>query len=205
MRGLKEHTARHCPQPREFEESHGRPNPRVLLGVLVMCVLAGCAAGAGTTTATASPSSAATPSPVATPSPTISPTPEPVSAAEVVAVANHFWFGSSPNPCHVLDCPITPRLAARMAELIKIQSGQKTGTVDLWCRCQNGLVQTITGEVTPDGGIAHTVWGTRLKMDFLMVVQDGKLLVDDTQCTGLGPTSSIYGPEGLTPCEFQTP
>ena len=32
-------------------------------------------------------------------------------------------------------------------------------------------------------------------MDFLKVVQDGSLLVDDTQCTGLGPTTSIYGPK----------
>ena len=179
--------------------------PSALLVTLATCVLAGCAAGAGTTTQSATPSPATTPSPVATPSPTISPTPEPVSAAEVVAVANHFWFGSSPNPCHVLDCPITPRLAARMAELMKIQSGQKTGTVDLWCRCQNGLVQTITGEVSPDGGTAHVTWDTGPKMDFLMVVQDGRLLVDDTQCTGLGPTTSIYGPEGLTPCEVLTP
>ena len=170
-------------------------NPSALLGVLAMCVLAGCAAGAGagTTTVTASPSP--------TPSQTTSPTPEPVTAAQVVAVANDFWFGQSPNPCRVLNCPITPRLAARMAELIKIQSGYKTGTVDLWCRCQNGSGQTITGEVTPDGGIAHVTWDTGLKLDFLMVVQDGRLLVDDTQCTALGPTTSIYGPAGLDPCE----
>jgi hypothetical protein len=181
-------------------------NPSALLGVLAMCVLAGCAAGAGagTTTVTATASPARTPSPVATPSQTTSPTREPVSPAQVVAVANHFWFGQSPNPCQVLDCPITPRLAARMAELIKIQSGYKTGTVDLWCRCQNGSGQTITGEVTRDGGIAHVTWDTGLKMDFLMVVQDGRLLVDDTQCTGLGPTTSIYGPEGLDPCALHT-
>src|SRR2546426_3019645 len=61
-------------------------------------------------------------------------------------------------------------------------SGYKTGTVDLWCRCQDGSGQTITGEVTTDGGIAHVTWDTGLKMDFLMVVQDGSLLVDDTQC-----------------------
>src|SRR6266571_4016974 len=106
-------------------------NPSALLGVLAMCVLAGCAAGAGAglTTVTATPSPAITPSPVATPSQTTSPTREPVSAAQVVAVANHFWFGQS-QTCQVLDCPITPRLAARMAELIKIQSGYKYGTGD---------------------------------------------------------------------------
>ena len=182
-------------------------NPSALLGVLAICVLAGCAAGAGagTTTVTTTPSPAVTPSPVATPSQTASPTPVPVSAADVVAVANHFWFGQSPNPCRVLDCPITPRLAVRMAELMKIQSGQKTGTVDLWCRCQNGRGQSITGEVNPDGGTAHVTWDTGLKMDFLMVVQAGRLLVDDTQCTGLGPTTSLYGPKGLDPCPLNTP
>jgi hypothetical protein len=92
-----------------------------------------------------------------------------------------------------------------MAELMKIQSGQKTGTVDLWCRCQNGRGQSITGEVNPDGGTAHVTWDTGLKMDFLMVVQAGRLLVDDTQCTGLGPTTSLYGPKGLDPCPLNTP
>ena len=81
-----------------------------------------------------------------------------------------------------------------MAELIKIQSGYKTGGGDLWCRCQNGLPPTVTAEVTPGGGTATVNFGWG-KMDFLMVMQDGKLLVDDTQCTGVGPSSSIYAPQ----------
>ena len=93
-----------------------------------------------------------------------------------------------------MTCTFTPRLAARMAELMKIESGYKTGGGDLWCRCQNGSGQSITGEVTPDGGIAHVTWDTGVKIDFLMVVQEGRLLVDDTQCTGLGPSTSLYGP-----------
>ena len=185
-----------------------------LFPVLALSLLTACAAraGAGTSpTAAATPTFVATPTPVATPTavatttPVATPTPEPVTTAQVVAVAQQFWSRPSANECWpVLSCPITPRLAARVAELFKLESGSKTGNGDLWCRCQNGLGQTITGEVTPDGGIAQATWDTGLKMDFLMVVQDGRLLVDDTQCTGLGPASSLYGPEGLTPCEYQT-
>ena len=77
-----------------------------MLGALALCVLAGCAAGAGagTITGTATPSPAMPPS--APPTQTSSPTPKPVSAEQVVAVANHFWFGQGPNPCRVFDCPI---------------------------------------------------------------------------------------------------
>jgi hypothetical protein len=90
-----------------------------------------------------------------------------------------------------------------MAGLIKIQSGYKTGGGDLWCRCQGSSIPTVTAEVTSGGGTATVNFGWG-KMDFLMVVQAGKLLVDDTQCTGLGPTTSIYGPEGLDPCALHT-
>jgi hypothetical protein len=174
-------------------------NPSALLGVLAICILVGCAAGAGVgaTTVAATASPAITPNPVATPSQTTTPTPKPISAADVLAVAGHFWWGGSPDSCHYLECPITPRLANRMGELIEIQSGYKAGGGDLWCRCQDSSpTPTVTAEVTPGGGtaIVNFGWG---KVDFLMVVQDGSLLVDDTQCTGLGPTTSIYRPEGL--------
>jgi hypothetical protein len=179
--------------------------PTVLIAVLVLTVLAGCAGiGTGATadspsptvmpTSTVMPTPTATPTPAATPSPVATPTPEPVSAAQVLAVARHFWWGGSPNYCPYLDCPITPRLATRMAELIKIQSGYPTGGGDLWCRCQNGGPPTVTAEVTPGGGTANVDFGWG-KMDFLMVVQGGKLLVDDTQCAGVGTSSSIYAPQ----------
>jgi hypothetical protein len=180
-------------------------NPSALLGVLATCVLAGCAAGAGAgaTTVTATPSPAVTPSPVVTPSPTATPTPKPLTPVQVLAVAGHFWWGGSPNSCPYLDCPITPRLATRMAELIKIQSGYKTGGGDLWCRCQNSApTPTITAEVTAGGGTATVDFGLggSYKVDFLMVVQDGKLLLDDTQCTEVGPSTSIYTSQGMNPC-----
>lgn len=168
-----------------------------LIAVLVLCMLAGCA-GIGTGTTAESPSSTVTPSPVVTPSPTATPTPKPMTVAQVLAVAGHFWWGGSPDPCHYLECPITPRLATRMAELIKIQSGYKTGGGDLWCRCQESSIPTVTAEVTSGGGIATVNFGWG-KMDFLMVVQAGKLLVDDTQCTEDGPNSSIYAPQPV-PC-----
>ncbi len=91
-----------------------------------------------------------------------------------------------------------------MAELIKIQSGYKTGGGDLWCRCQNAApAPTITAQVTSGGGTATVDFGVgrNYKMDFLMVVQDGTLLLDDTQCTEVGPSSSIYTPQGMDPCE----
>jgi hypothetical protein len=172
--------------------------PTAMIAVLVLCVLAGCA-GIGTGTTADSPSSTVTPIPVVTPSPTATPTPKPLTAVQVLAVAGHFWWGGSPDSCLYVDCPITPRLATRMAELIKIQSGYKAGGGDLWCRCQDSSPPTVTAEVTPGGGTATVNFGWG-KMDFLMVVQAGKLLVDDTQCTGVGPSSSIYAAPQLVPC-----
>ena len=170
--------------------------PTALLSVIVLFALAGCAAGAGagTETAAASPSPVTTPSLSPTATPLATPTPESVSAAQILAVANHFWWGGSASPCQYLQCPITPRLATRLAELIKIESGYKTGGGDLWCRCQNGGPPTITAEVTSEGGTATVTFLPGYQIDFLMVTQDGELLVDDTQCTGRGASTSIYTP-----------
>jgi len=177
-----------------------------LLAVLAVCVLAGCAAGAGadTTSPTAMPTPTATPIPTPTPNPVATATPEPASAAQIVALAQQFWptapSSNALNPCAIPDCPITPRLATRADELVKIESVYKTGSVDIWCRCQQYIDVKITAEVTPAGGTAHVASGS-LKMDFIMVLQDGKLLLDDTQCTGGGPSTSIYTSQGLNPCE----
>ena len=173
--------------------------PAALFLVLVVCLLAGCAAGAGTGDVSQAP--ATTPSPTITPSlavtpiPVATPTPEPVSAAQIVAVAKQFFTGDM--TCHdspvFADCPITTRLAARMVEVIKEQSSYPTGGGDVWCRCQQYFNLVFAAEVTPGGGIAHVTSGP-LRMDFMMVTQDGKLLVDDTQCTGRGASTSIYAP-----------
>ena len=122
----------------------------------------------------------------------------------LLGLAQQFWptapSSNALNPCAIPDCPITPRLATRADELVKIESGYKTGSVDIWCRCQQYFDVKITAEVTPAGGTAHVASGS-LKMDFIMVLQDGKLLLDDTQCTGGGPSTSIYTSQGLNPCE----
>ena len=183
--------------------------PAGLFSVLVVCVLAGCAAGAGSGTQTGdmsqapatTPSPTITPSLAVTPTPVATPTPEPVSAAQIEAVARQFFTGDM--TCHdapiFADCPITTRLAARVAEVVKQQCSYPTGGGDVWCRCQQYFNVAATAEVTPGGGIAHVTSGA-LRMDFIMVTQIGKLLVDDTQCTGRGASTSIYAPQ-LVVCE----
>jgi len=67
------------------------------------------------------------------------------------------------------------------------------GPIALFCRYQNvpALGAQFDPEVTPTGGVAHAMLGA-LKLDLIMVQEKGRLLVDDTQCTGRGPRSSIY-------------
>jgi hypothetical protein len=161
-----------------------------LIPWMLACCAGGAAVGTGTGTGTEAP-----PSPLVTPGPVARATPEPISAAEVVAVAEQFWPTGSVSGCRQLDCPITTRLAARMTEVINEQiAHSKTGVLG-WCRCQEYSSVTITAEVTPGGGTAHVTSDTGIKMDFIMVEQGGELLVDDTQCTGRGPSTSIYAPQ----------
>jgi hypothetical protein len=119
----------------------------------------------------------------------------PISEAHVIAVAKQFWTGQSLNPCQLSDCPITARLAVRQAEVMREQSSYPTGGVTGWCRCQQYFSVTITAEVTPTGGTAHVTADNGLRMDFIEVEQFGKLLLDDTQCTGGGPSTSVYAPQ----------
>jgi hypothetical protein len=164
--------------------------PTAVFAALIPWMLAGCAGGAAVGTGTEAP-----PSPFVTPGPVASATPEAISAAQVVAVAEQFWPTASAHGCRQLDCPITTKLGARMAEVIKEQSAYKTGGLLGWCRCQEYSSVTITAEVTPGGGTAHVTSDSGIKMDFIMVGQGGQLLVDDTQCTGRGPSTSIYAPQ----------
>ena len=67
------------------------------------------------------------------------------------------------------------------------------GPIALFCRCQNvpALSAQFDPQVTPTGGVAHVTLSA-LKLDLIMVQEKGKLLVDDTQCTGRGASTSIY-------------
>jgi hypothetical protein len=84
---------------------------------------------------------------------------------------------------------MTSRLAARMAS--------KPFNADPWTRSQFGWINpVITADVTDTGGVAHVVLhaGSQTNNLDLVMVGDGHggLVVDDTQCTGRGPSTSIY-------------
>ena len=115
------------------------------------------------------------------------------TSAQVMAVAHEIWSGPGGNPCHsetIATCPVTPKLAAR----IKVMETPPAngGRPNSWCRCQNAGDVVITSDVTPTGGTAHVDFSNGVKVDFDMVEQSGSLLVDDTQCTGRGASTSIY-------------
>src|SRR5262249_8791673 len=100
-----------------------------------------------------------------------------------------------PAVCDFRDrsaCPVTDRLAARMEQLAQ-PSKVGPGPIALFCRYQNvpALGAQFDPEVTPTGGVAHAMLGG-LKLDLIMVQEKGRLLVDATQCTGRGPSTSIY-------------
>jgi hypothetical protein len=61
----------------------------------------------------------------------------------------------------------------------------------------------VRPEVTANGGIAHVTLdyggGLSSNIDLIIVVSSGRLLVDDTQCTGGGSSTSVYAAQ-LTDC-----
>jgi hypothetical protein len=118
------------------------------------------------------------------------------TSAEVLAVAHKVWSqGAGNNPCsqaNIDQCPVTARLATRIQQL-ETPSAAGPGPGDLWCRCQNVGNVVMTADVTPTVGIAHVDFGTGGNLvDFIMIEQGGRLLVDDTQCTGRGSSTTIY-------------
>jgi hypothetical protein len=129
----------------------------------------------------------------------------PVTAAEIRAVAQRVFPGEYPTGCNPQDraaCPITDRLAARLGEL-SVPQADRPGPPILFCRCQNpaSRAMDIEATTTPAGGTAHvTLYPdvSPIRLDLLMVRQGGRVLVDDTQCTGRGPSTSIY--EQLVAC-----
>jgi hypothetical protein len=116
-----------------------------------------------------------------------------VTAADLVAVAKRVFPFSAHYGYYVVcgvngdlsKCPITARLKKRLT-----QAG-----ITL-CQCENPAPSIeATGTPTETGGIAHVVLGyqpNQIKMDLVIVLVGGKLLVDDELCTGGDASTSIY-------------
>jgi hypothetical protein len=83
-------------------------------------------------------------------------------------------------------CPFTTRLKQRLATYADIPANPV-------CRCQNfSDDRVIKADLTPAGGVAHVeMFAGSSKIDLIIVRSEGKLLVDDTACTGK-PGTSIY-------------
>jgi hypothetical protein len=127
------------------------------------------------------------------------PAPPAVTTAGLDALARRIFPGPYPAGCGDLAaCPVTDRLRARVQELSRPTGGP--GPVVEFCRCQNGASgMSVTSEPGGSGGVAHValVYGPTYKsrIDLLIVRQpDGRLLLDDTRCTGRGAETSIYAP-----------
>jgi len=171
--------------------------PGTLAGVvalLALAVLPACAGNAQSSGASSSTSAVQSPvgSSVNSPEALASPA---TTTAEVLAVAGRIFPGPHPAGCNWRDrsaCPVTDRLAARLEQLAQPPK-VGPGPIALFCRCQNvpAVSAQFDPEVTPTGGVAHVTLGA-LRLDLIMVQEKGNLLVDDTQCTGRGPSTSIY-------------
>ncbi|HEY4866653.1 MAG TPA: hypothetical protein VIK45_14195 [Candidatus Dormibacteraeota bacterium] len=129
-----------------------------------------------------------------------------VSAVELERIAHQVFQGSHAEECYARGrstCPVTDRLAARLSQLTA-PPASGPGPVAPFCRCQNGASSmTVTTEPTRDGGIAHVTlnYGSSFqsKIDLIVVRADSRALVDDTQCTGGGQSTSLYAAQ-LTGC-----
>ena len=186
----------------------------VLVPALALLCACGSAAagthaapGAGTTPAAPAPAVAAVaPAAVAVAVPTVAAAPV-VAVADVEAVARQVYHGQYPMGCSMNDraCPITRRLAARVFAVATPHPGvEQPGPADPFCRCQNpgSRSMSVAGEVTAAGGVAHVTLypdAHPIRIDLVMLEQDGRLLVDDMRCTGGGPATSVYAAT-LVPC-----
>jgi len=177
---------------------------RLLLAATVL--LASCG---GVTTSTATASGSPAPSPRASsPGPSASP----ATAAAITQLAYEVFPPSTPQShppgtvgyveCEFAagvdfqfsNCPVTARFLTRLQ-----QNPSASDEARPFCRCQNILPnRNITPESTPSGGIAHVDLGNA-HIDLVMTIQDGRLLVDDSQCPGQGPASSYYV-DPVPPC-----
>jgi hypothetical protein len=187
--------------------------PAVLFAVLAALFIAVLAACTGSQTpsapkANASSSGKPTAAPsvtsdAAAASPTLLTTATP---AEIERIAYQIFSGPHPVGCNWHDrvnCPVTDRLAARLDELTAPRA-EGPGPSPPLCRCQNGPNSiSVRTEVMGTGGIAHVTLdygaGLSSNIDLIIVVSSGRLLVDDTQCTGGGSSTSVYAAQ-LTDC-----
>jgi len=167
--------------------------------LLTMLTLAGCAgAGGGSQAQTATTTVTASPVASATSSPSARPAAPSVTVADLDAMAHRIFPGPHPAGCgQFAGCPITDRLSARVDQLSHTPPDQP-GPVVQFCRCQNGAdSMSVASEVTGTGGVAHVElhYGPTItsKIDLIIVRgADSRLLLDDTQCTGRGASTSIY-------------
>jgi hypothetical protein len=165
-----------------------------LLLVVMSATAVSCAnlAGAPPPAATSSATATAAPLPATTSSaPTTSAAS--ASAADLVAVAKLIYPYDAQYGYYTVcgangdlsRCPVTDRLKAYLT--------QKQMTL---CGCQNPAPSMdATATSTGPGGVAHVTLGyqpTPVRFDLIIVRDGGRLLVDDQQCTGVGPSSSIY-------------
>ena len=127
------------------------------------------------------------------------------SVADVEAVARQVFAGDYPMGCRTNDpaCPITERLRAKVFA-VPSPNAVGPGPIDSFCRCQNPASHSmsVVGELTDNGGVAHVALYPdvhAIKLDLIMVSQNGTLLVDDMQCTGKGSSTSVYAAQ-LAPC-----
>jgi hypothetical protein len=178
---------------------------KVLMPLVLLVVgLAGCGGPAASpsrpTASTTTAATAASPTaaqPTAVPA---SPAQSAVTSADIDAMARRVFPGEHPAGCgDMATCPITDRLRVRLAELSRTPR-DGPGPVAQFCRCQNGASgMSVTSEVTGSGGVAHVVllYGPSFasKLDLIFLRQpDSRLLLDDTQCTGRGPATSLFAP-----------
>jgi hypothetical protein len=164
------------------------PRVRSLLlaaAVALACLFIACGDDAGPSAAelTSGPAATATSSAAATPAT------GGVSVEALIAVGEALYPPDEGfevyHPCDVSDdaCPLSDRLREHLTETNKNL-----------CRCQNASgTRYLEAEVTPGGGIVHAaLYGGYVEVDFVVVDEGGRLVVDDTVCRGEGEETSIY-------------
>lgn len=175
-----------------------------MLVLLSAVPLAAVACGGGTANPT--PSTTPTVSVSVTPSASSTATPLRATADRIEAVARQIYRGDHPSGCAAGDttCPLTQRLRSKLSAPVTPNPGGGPGPINVFCRCQNapGNRVDVKGVPTDTGGIGQVDLygdvGTPIKVDLVMVWENGTLMVDDIRCRGGGEATSAYAGEILT-------